>query len=203
MQTPATEAAAGGMPGGYAELRRTVAWGEAGPRGTLVAAGPDAVRFIDSFTTAAVAPLAVGAGTEGFFTDARGWVLALVPLSGIASAMLVGRVVNPVLRRWGARWSPQRAALVSLATFLAAVAGAVLLAVAGGMFLEALRLDARGGILGSYVQRNALVVAFGMSFAIIPLVFTIADDALSSVPEHLRSASLGAGATLWQTAVRV
>ncbi|NBV47320.1 MAG: ABC transporter permease subunit, partial [Planctomycetia bacterium] len=85
----------------------------------------------------------------------------------------------------------------------AAVAGAVLLAVAGGMFLEALRLDARGGILGSYVQRNALVVAFGMSFAIIPLVFTIADDALSSVPEHLRSASLGAGATLWQTAVRV
>jgi len=132
-----------------------------------------------------------------------GWVLALVPLSGIASAMLVGRVVNPVLRRFGARWSPQRAALVSLATFLAAVAGAVLLAVAGGMFLEALRLDARGGILGSYVQRNALVVAFGMSFAIIPLVFTIADDALSSVPEHLRSASLGAGATLWQTAVRV
>jgi phosphate transport system permease protein len=47
------------------------------------------------------------------------------------------------------------------------------------------------------------VVAFGMSFAIIPLVFTIADDALSSVPDHLRSASLGAGATLWQTAVRV
>jgi phosphate transport system permease protein len=42
-----------------------------------------------------------------------------------------------------------------------------------------------------------------MSFAIIPLVFTIADDALTSVPDHLRSASLGAGATPWQTAVRV
>jgi len=42
-----------------------------------------------------------------------------------------------------------------------------------------------------------------VSFAIIPLVFTLADDALSSVPEHLRSASLGAGATPWQTAVRV
>jgi phosphate transport system permease protein len=53
------------------------------------------------------------------------------------------------------------------------------------------------------VQRNALIVAIGMSFAIIPLIFTIADDALSSVPDHLRSASLGAGATPWQTAVRV
>jgi phosphate transport system permease protein len=42
-----------------------------------------------------------------------------------------------------------------------------------------------------------------MSFAIIPLIFTIADDALSSVPEHLRSASLGAGATPWQTVMRV
>jgi phosphate transport system permease protein len=48
-----------------------------------------------------------------------------------------------------------------------------------------------------------MIVAFGMSFAIIPLIFTIADDALSSVPDHLRSASLGAGATPWQTAIRV
>ncbi|NBT13968.1 MAG: ABC transporter permease subunit, partial [Planctomycetia bacterium] len=64
-------------------------------------------------------------------------------------------------------------------------------------------LDTRGGLFGTYVQRNAIVVAIGMSFAIIPLVFTIADDALSSVPDHLRSASLGAGATPWQTAVRV
>jgi phosphate transport system permease protein len=46
-------------------------------------------------------------------------------------------------------------------------------------------------------------IAAGMSFAIIPLIFTIADDALSSVPEHLRSASLGAGATPWQTVMRV
>ena len=42
-----------------------------------------------------------------------------------------------------------------------------------------------------------------MGFAIIPLIYTIADDALSTVPEHLRSASLGAGATPWQTAMRV
>ena len=58
-------------------------------------------------------------------------------------------------------------------------------------------------LLGTYVPRNALVVGFVMGFAIIPLIYTIADDALSTVPGHLRSASLGAGATPWQTAIRV
>ena len=42
-----------------------------------------------------------------------------------------------------------------------------------------------------------------MGFAIIPIIYTISEDALSAVPEHLRSASLGAGATPWQTAVRI
>jgi phosphate transport system permease protein len=42
-----------------------------------------------------------------------------------------------------------------------------------------------------------------MGFAIIPIIYTIAEDALSTVPEQLRSASLGAGATKWQTAVRI
>ncbi len=67
---------AGPVPGGYAALRRSLAWGDLGRRSVLTARGPDAVRFIDNFTTAAVSPLAAGTGTEGFFADARGWVLA-------------------------------------------------------------------------------------------------------------------------------
>ena len=42
-----------------------------------------------------------------------------------------------------------------------------------------------------------------MGFAVIPIIYTIADDAMSAVPETLRSASLGAGCDTWQTAVRV
>jgi phosphate transport system permease protein len=53
------------------------------------------------------------------------------------------------------------------------------------------------------VQRNALVVGFVMGFAIIPIIYTLTEDALAAVPDHLRSASLGAGATPWQTAVRI
>src|SRR4029078_11227933 len=37
----------------------------------------------------------------------------------------------------------------------------------------------------------------------IPIIYTIADDALAAVPDHLRSASLGSGATPWQTASRI
>src|SRR5205823_11901072 len=40
-------------------------------------------------------------------------------------------------------------------------------------------------------------------FAVIPIIYTIAEDALSAVPQHLRSGSLAAGATPWQTAVRI
>ena len=55
-------------------------------------------------------------------------------------------------------------------------------------------VDTRGSIVDEYQQRNALVVGFMMGFAIIPIIYTIADDALSSVPDTLRSASLGCGA---------
>jgi phosphate transport system permease protein len=38
-----------------------------------------------------------------------------------------------------------------------------------------------------------------MGFAIIPIIYTLADDALTTVPNHLRSGALGCGATPWQT----
>ncbi|SJL85177.1 ABC transporter permease subunit [Vibrio palustris] len=52
-------------------------------------------------------------------------------------------------------------------------------------------------------QRNALVVGFAMAFAVIPTIFTIAEDAVFSVPRHLSDGSLALGATPWQTLTRV
>jgi phosphate transport system permease protein len=54
-----------------------------------------------------------------------------------------------------------------------------------------------------YEQRNSLVVGFMMGFAVIPIIFTIAEDALSGVPAQLRSASLALGASRWQTTLRI
>ena len=72
---------------------------------------------------------------------------------------------------------------------------------AGG--LEGMGLDPRGGLVDTYVQRNALVVGFLTGFAVVPIIYTLAEDALSSVPDHLRAASLASGATPWQTALHV
>jgi phosphate transport system permease protein len=59
-------------------------------------------------------------------------------------------------------------------------------------------------VLGlQYDQRNAVVVGFAMGFAILPIIFTISEDAMSNVPNHLTSASLALGAVPWQTAVRI
>jgi phosphate transport system permease protein len=54
-----------------------------------------------------------------------------------------------------------------------------------------------------YDQRNCLVVGLAMGFAVIPIIFTISEDAFSSVPSHLTAASLALGANRWQTASRV
>lgn len=54
-----------------------------------------------------------------------------------------------------------------------------------------------------YDQRNALVVGIALGFAVIPVIFTIAEDAFSSVPPSLVNASRALGATRWQTAVKL
>ena len=59
-------------------------------------------------------------------------------------------------------------------------------------------------VLGlSYDQRNALVVGIIMGLAVIPTIFSIAEDAIYGVPTHLINGSLALGATPWQTLVRV
>lgn len=52
-------------------------------------------------------------------------------------------------------------------------------------------------------QRNSLVVGIAMGFAVIPTIFSIAEDAVFSVPKHLTQGSLALGATPWQTLSRV
>ncbi|SUP33018.1 phosphate ABC transporter permease [Vibrio parahaemolyticus] len=41
-------------------------------------------------------------------------------------------------------------------------------------------------------QRNSLVVGLAMGFAVIPTIFTIAEDAIFSVPKHLSDGSFSA-----------
>ena len=55
----------------------------------------------------------------------------------------------------------------------------------------------------SYDQRNAMVVGCAMGFAVIPTIFSIAEDAIYGVPQSLSDGSLALGATPWQTLIKV
>ena len=52
-------------------------------------------------------------------------------------------------------------------------------------------------------QRNALIVGLAMGFAVIPNIYSIAEDAVFSVPRSPTLGSLALGATPWQTLTRV
>jgi len=69
--------------------RAAAAWSDLPSRGLLRATGRDAAAFLDKFTTAAIAPLAPGTGTEGMFADVRGWVIALTAILRTDDGVLI------------------------------------------------------------------------------------------------------------------
>lgn len=155
------------------------------------AAGPNAAPSLRSWL-------------DGVYGEAwPGWLAIGFPFVAATLALASVRLVDPRLARLETYASGRAAAAVELFKFLALLAltgaGALGLALA----LQALGLDPRDSLLGPFDQRNTMVVAIVMSVAIVPIIYTICDDAMMSVPEPLRSASLAAGATRWQTAVRI
>jgi phosphate transport system permease protein len=143
----------------------------------------------------------VGTGRLG---ATPGWILLLTPLAAVALVMGFNFGLRHRIPLFdGRRRSRIQLAVADLVRFLATGLMAIALAALMGAALSAVGLDLRGGIFDTYVQRNALNVGIIMGFAIIPIIYTVSEDALSSVPNTLRSAAYGAGATPWQTAVRV
>ncbi len=134
---------------------------------------------------------------------AGGWAALCYPLAVLAVAGAFGAGINPWLGRKARSWSRGRCAAADAVKFAVGAVLTVPTAAVLGWALSAAGLDPRGGLLGTYVQRNAMVVGFVMGFAVIPIIYTLAEDALAAVPDHLRSASLAAGATPWQTALRI
>jgi phosphate transport system permease protein len=59
------------------------------------------------------------------------------------------------------------------------------------------------GAFGLTFRLNALTAGVGLSLAVIPIVYTVSEDAFSSVPHTFREGSIAMGASSWQTASRV
>ena len=54
-----------------------------------------------------------------------------------------------------------------------------------------------------YDPLNSLAVAFGLGYAVIPIIFSMSEDSLSAIPHELAASSLALGASRWQTVSRV
>ncbi len=159
----------------------------------------------------------IGPGFERFFFggDFKAWsngniglatpmlFIIFFPVSFLLIAYASERIFGYEWKQRLRRMTHSRSAFFELLRWAGMLVAAGLLSWLTAMVLTALGLDARGGVIDTYVQRNSLVVGFAMGFAVIPLIYTIAEDALNSVPGHLRAASLACGATPWQTALWV
>jgi phosphate transport system permease protein len=151
-------------------------------------------------------------GGWGALGATPGWLFLLWPIVGIALTLLYNLSIRPRLQ-FLRTLDRTATGVVELVRFVVVVLVSVLLAWALGALLSMAGFDLRepippdsffqGGLIGQYIQRNTLIIGIIMGFAIIPIIYTVSEDALSSVPNTLRSAALGAGATPWQTAIRI
>lgn len=136
----------------------------------------------------------IGTGTPFMF-------LILLPLAYVVVSVLFSRFAGHLYRAYVADRERSVAGRLDMLRWLALLVAAMVLSALVANLLTLLGYDPRGSFVDTYQQRNALVVGFVMAFAVIPNIYTLAEDALSAVPGHLRAGSLACGATPWQTAM--
>lgn len=137
------------------------------------------------------------------------WALAFfLSLVSIPAAFLVFLFLWQGMRRFDfiRRFEGGYEFLIVLPALAAGAALAVCLAPAlerslfGGSFLGWLY---EGPLGMRYDPRNNIIIAFGLGFAVMPIIFSIAEDAITSVPSSMAAASMALGASRWQTFYRV
>ncbi len=114
-------------------------------------------------------------------------VLIAIPLA-VLGALYTSEFANP--------WAREiiKPAIEILAGIPSVVVGFFCLMVLAG-WLQA--------VFGWTFRLNAVTAGIGLALAVIPIVYTVSEDAFSSVPQTYREGSLAMGASNWQTAWRV
>jgi phosphate transport system permease protein len=126
--------------------------------------------------------------------------LLLGTLKATLIAMLVGTPVALAAALYTAEFAPARIKewLKPTVELLTGIPSVVV-----GFFALIVMASWIQNVLGLEFRLNAFTAGIGLSLAVIPIIFTIAEDALSSVPRTYKEASLALGASKVQTAVRV
>lgn len=129
------------------------------------------------------------------------FVLIFVPLGIILSALIWWRLPSDIKSKIPEGWEAAILALPIISIVMLCMSAST--AVEGALFEGNIRIWMSENLGIGFDQRNALIIGIAMGFAVIPTIFSIAEDAIFSVPKHLTSGSLALGATPWQTLVRV
>jgi phosphate transport system permease protein len=72
-----------------------------------------------------------------------------------------------------------------------------------GFFALVILASVLQNVFGYHYRLNAFVGGFAMALAVIPIIYTVSEDALNAVPKVMTEASLALGATKWETALFV
>ncbi len=114
-------------------------------------------------------------------------LLFAVPVA-LAAAVYVSQLCSPRLREW----------LKPGIELLAGIPSVVL-----GFFSLLIMASLFQSIFGYESRLNAFVAGIALGLAIIPVVFSIAEDALTSVPASYVQGALALGSTRWQAAWKI
>lgn len=110
-----------------------------------------------------------------------------VPLA-LAAAIYVSQLASPRLKEW----------LKPGIELLSGIPSVVL-----GFFGLIVMASVFQGIFGYDSRLNAFVAGIALGLAVIPVVFSIAEDALTSVPRTYTQAALALGSSKWSAAWRI
>ncbi|MBZ4420062.1 phosphate ABC transporter permease subunit PstC [Myxococcus sp. RHSTA-1-4] len=121
-------------------------------------------------------------------------------LKTTAVSMLVAVPVGVFGALYAAEFAPRRLRelLKPVIELLAGIPSVVL-----GFFALMVMATVLQDAFGLHTRLNAVVAGLGLALAIVPVIFTVAEDSLTAVPRSYREASLALGATPWETAWKV
>ncbi|WP_116472634.1 ABC transporter permease subunit [Zobellella maritima] len=128
-------------------------------------------------------------------------ILVMMPIAMLATAFIWHKLPNAIKNLVPDGW--QSILLLPVVLLVGWLSFALSPAVEAMFFGGNARAFLTNELGIGFDQRNSLVVGIAMGFAVIPTIFSIAEDAVFSVPKHLTNGSLALGATPWQTLVRV
>lgn len=119
-----------------------------------------------------------------------------VTLIGILIAAPIGILAAIFTVAFAPRWMKEiiKPAIEILAGFPSVVIGFFALITLATIIQE---------VFDTTYRLNAFVGGIGMALAVIPIIYTVTEDALSAVPKYMKEASLALGSNRWQTAWRV